>query len=33
MELAEKPYFVCCDKKLLRIATGKGLSVINPENP
>lgn len=30
LEMVEKPFFVCSDKKLLRLAAGKGLPVIDP---
>lgn len=33
LDIAEKPFFVCSDKKLLRLATGKGLRTIDPANP
>jgi len=33
LEMAEKPFFVCSDKKLLRLAAEKGLRTIDPTDP
>lgn len=30
LDMVEKPFFVCSDKKLLQLAAGKGLPIIDP---
>ncbi len=32
LTMAEKPYFVCSDKKLIRLAEAEGLTVIDPNS-